>query len=1308
MAQTQTIKWTAVPNGLDSTGNNLQLSVLISPELSGGANNMLSDFSDWQDWPSTLSTLAADVEWSVSFSTFPRPIPVALDTSGLSSALWTALFPTSTPYGPPISKQDDFRNMAIASYPVQQVSGFLTGQYTQYSPSDVPTIETLKNVYGPISDVLVGVTAQEQMDKLANDRKARSKGGTVPHANDFSSASPAESFAAQAYYHMPPAPAPQPPTPGFSQPVDFHQALTFVGQHGVLQRALGLVFDLLVPVNGLGLTSGLNTDVFVTASLQVATGALLLSPGYTSVTPRTHCDASTTVFEPHAVSSNITGRQLTVGDPTSFLAHAIDFDGAGLRASNFATQIRLTEAPAAINARYAAAAVAPEPTTPMSPPMIRSNGLTLTQVNRGVTFASSLARSFLLFDAVVDSNPVPDLTAEDLVRGYVLDVLDVANKTWRSTAEWVPTYSIKSPSISISGPTSAPFSESSTQAPPRVQSSPTDPNTQQANLSEVILRYNGWSNAVPRPGDPHPLDASSEQGLSQNGPFSQMTIDVSVPPTRLPPLRFGHSYQLRARIIDVCNNALPVEPTTSNGQQSTDPMLYGRHEPIGSPDVYRQSIPRLGESLKRLVIRDIDGLSASSKRALAPQRCQEPFAEWHGMFDTGAGGAIDPAAYTVIVGSDFGPPPLNPIPRESRQYPDLPEDPSVAPTAITLNDPVPYLPDPIARGGVLTVQGGAMSPVPFDFSPTDSWPNYRPVGLHLLPNSNPPQNPAQTVQFDTGTRIITCKLTKGDTVTINMSATCNQSDIALFALKDLFPSGTFDAGDAAAGKYWAITPFVTVELIYAVQQPLLTPEFPNFPTPPRAAGDTFAPLQGDLTYSPKSTSTIDLLASWGDPVDDPVNNLALQGPGAPNPNLRQTTNSPVATVPSATNPLARSGSQLYTATDRFSARHEFFDTKHRNITYHAVATSQFSEFYSPGTKVTKSTAHPVLVDILSSARPDTPKVAYVVPIYDWQLTQPSAKTTVSERSPSALRVFIDRPWWSSGIGELLGVVTWPGAEPGPIIPFPVHAQARRGNKTHRNIAIGGGGGVNSAIPSDRAEYVTDWGADPVFGSSALPSLHPRVSSFPKAIESGFGLSIEENAGFNVNVAGHPVLFDPTRNLWYCDISVDTGATYTPMIRLALARYQPNSVSGVELSRIVLADIMSLEPGRTATVVRKGPHHLSSVTLSGFSYSSAAGARRVAPGQAELIIERRETAIQDETLGWEQFGQPIAMTAGRGRGGLTTWVARNVKLPSKGSVRLCINQYEVLPTDNRRATRGFYTLPQRGRELRLLHQDLIPL
>jgi hypothetical protein len=602
---------------------------------------------------------------------------------------------------------------------------------------------------------------------------------------------------------------------------------------------------------------------------------------------------------------------------------------------------------------------------------------------------------------------------------------------------------------------------------------------------------------------------------------------------------------------------------------------------------------------------------------------------------------------------------------------------------------------------VITVVDGALAGnrYRFDFSPASgkSWPDYRPFGLKLVPGGG------QSASTNAAQRTLSFTIGPSDTVQLQLSSTCNVADIDLFALKDLFPSGTFDHTEAADGKYWAITPFASLELIYAVQKPLVTPEFPTFPTPPRQEGETFAPLEADLSWSPKSTGKVDLLADWGEPVDDPVHNQPLQGPGTPNPSLRQTQNSPVVSLPSVSSPLASAGSQDSTATDRFSARHEFFDTKHRNVTYHAVATSRFKEFYTPGTDVTKSTATPVLVDIPSSARPDTLKIPYVVPIYSWGLTHTGQKT-ISERSPSALRVFIERPWWSSGIDELLGVVTWPGAEPGGII----NILGGLGHRERSKFVLPGGGGANTAIPAAQAPYVTDWGADPVFGSPALPSLHPRLSSFPHAVQNGAGLSIEEKDGITVNVAGHPVVFDPVRNLWYCDIAVDTGAAYTPMIRLALARYQPNSISGVELGRIVLADIMSLEPGRIATVVRGGPHSLSSVSLAGYSYSRAAGARNVAPGEAELVIERRNSAIHDETLGWEPVGEPVKMGAERGRGGLTTWIARNVKLPTHGQLRLAINQYEVLPSDNRELARGFYRLAQRSRELRLLHQDLITL
>src|SRR5271166_1548462 len=230
MAPTETIKWIAVPNGYDSSGN-LLLSVVIAPELSGGATGFLPDFPDFQDWPTTLTN--ASLDWFVSFTnsggTATADVFLAFDGSKLSSPLWTTLFTSSVQYGPPDPVQDRFRSVGVASYPALQVSDFIQGQYQSYSPSHVPTLDTLKSVYGPISDVLVGVATQgaggaavnPHFQRLAEQRAAQSKGGTVPHANDFSAASPVDAFAAQAFYHLPGG---GPPPPPGIETVDFHRA----------------------------------------------------------------------------------------------------------------------------------------------------------------------------------------------------------------------------------------------------------------------------------------------------------------------------------------------------------------------------------------------------------------------------------------------------------------------------------------------------------------------------------------------------------------------------------------------------------------------------------------------------------------------------------------------------------------------------------------------------------------------------------------------------------------------------------------------------------------------------------------------------------------------------------------------------------------------------------------------------------------------------------------------------------------------------------------------------------------------------
>ena len=61
-----------------------------------------------------------------------------------------------------------------------------------------------------------------------------------------------------------------------------------------------------------------------------------------------------------------------------------------------------------------------------------------------------------------------------------------------------------------------------------------------------------------------------------------------------------------------------------------------------------------------------------------------------------------------------------------------------------------------------------------------------------------------------------------------------------------------------------------------------------------------------------------------------------------------------------------------------------------------------------------------------------------------------------------------------------------------------------------------------------------------------------------------------------------------RKLWYCDLDLDTAEAYYPFIRLALARFQPNSrvVRGdldfrfwrdLRLSPVVLADLVQTAP-----------------------------------------------------------------------------------------------------------------------------------
>jgi hypothetical protein len=67
------------------------------------------------------------------------------------------------------------------------------------------------------------------------------------------------------------------------------------------------------------------------------------------------------------------------------------------------------------------------------------------------------------------------------------------------------------------------------------------------------------------------------------------------------------------------------------------------------------------------------------------------------------------------------------------------------------------------------------------------------------------------------------------------------------------------------------------------------------------------------------------------------------------------------------------------------------------------------------------------------------------------------------------------------------------------------------------------------------------------------------------------------------VLPHEVWFRDGR--WYADIALPgvAKAEYCPFVQLAVARYQPNSIEGHELSQVVQTEMVPLLPERTLSV-----------------------------------------------------------------------------------------------------------------------------
>jgi hypothetical protein len=554
---------------------------------------------------------------------------------------------------------------------------------------------------------------------------------------------------------------------------------------------------------------------------------------------------------------------------------------------------------------------------------------------------------------------------------------------------------------------------------------------------------------------------------------------------------------------------------------------------------------------------------------------------------------------------------------------------------------------------------------------------------------------------------------------------------------------------AVEGGHWMLTPPHLLTLVHAVQQPIGRPEFTaavvhhemtqplaptalqttpgRGPTDPtelaaitawRLPNSTDAYLIGALKIHGASTARIDLLATWDDPVDDlahgkwttahhaaqvdelplvTLDDHYLDAPGAPDPQPRH-----VGFYDSKHDQVlfVRAGDNT-TWEDRVfedaAPRHVLNDTKHHVVTYTATSSSRYREYFDPDLAASAfvRSSEAVVVDVPASARPLAPDVVYVVPTFGWE-RQTATNMKRSVRFGGGLRVYLNRPWFSSGQGELLGVALW----------------------SYQN------GSLNEAARDKLKPFFTQWGMDPIWKTDALGGT-PGVDDFPDADDSESDLSLDEPSAQRpdgkpgrVCVAGFAPQFDEVRKLWFADLTINVpGETYMPFVRLALVRYQPRALADAKVSRVVLADFAQLTPDRSA-MVTADPHHPRTIRVV---VSGVAPRGPVPVIQAELksahlstrptrigVRVQRHDDLIDSDLAWSNVGDEVATVIPEidgpvaGNADLAIWAGkvRFVDRPAAGKFRLVIEEHEFISAN--------YTVVEQGTVLqpgRLVYAEI---
>jgi hypothetical protein len=1140
---TWSVIWTLTPNGFDGPSR-LALSLVATLRVETDADSLAG--SPLLDWPELLAgmqplRIVSDDGTIATPATVVSPAP--------DRELWALLFPASTPVSPPGPSAAALPAVTAGPSIVDAAREIddLFAAFAATSPDRWPTaddavVAPLRALASPtrptFRDRRERLVARARLGRLGFDDQAATLaiGHVADHLRE-------RSARASARLGPPSIGDPDPVAAiGRIDQVDFHQVVGLVRAHPLLARRLGLRVDVTIPA-----FSGPRTIRAVRANGSPLDGDVPRRQPWSRVLADPVARRFVMVPEP--------------GAPTEVVDGLLDLDGAD---GDVLVTTRDVVGVAAQLEAIARSRLAPDRLRtgePIPLPVVRDTGFTIARADRGVIVAAhSLQRAQALDPAATGPDTV--LFADDVTTGYRLDVA-INGGPFHSLMRRTSTYT-------VGATTFGGEEESRVEALPVLAEPGGRSNGTTALLAgEDVAGWDGWALGVPRPGPAVLGDAPDAPATvvveGDVAPGFDLRHDVALIRGSVPRLRFGHEYEFRARAVDLAGNSLP--PGGTDRQHSIDAGPYLRHEILPSPDLVPRRRFSFGESHAHLVVRS-DGRGGrpgpTCERHVVLPKGSQHLAETHGRFDEAFGPDTSAEVRDRV---------LNVATRESGTFldPTVPgpngtsiptpglsivtNDPTVDPKvrlplppgeplpngAYAVHDTdrmvTPYLADPMAGGISIIGLPGHDGPVVVPATGR-GWPDVVPTRLVVRPRL---QGETITTRISADGQLLELELPPAVKAQVELACAVDPTVL------DQIDFGGHAAAallDGTAIQRCARQP---VTIVHAVEQPLADPTLAvpvqqSTPAPDATSVD----VKATIGYHPASTGEVHLLAEWTDVVD--------RGTG------------PVET----TRRTATLGSKLVAGGDAsidVSVTHELGDTRRHDLTYRPVATSPFREYFDPGTAATR-TGPPATITVKNRSRPPAPVVHSVVPLFHWTRTTTNGVYKAT-RQTAGVRVVLDRPWNVSGVGERLGVVTY---------------------RLSTDATTAGGVKLR--------ELVTRWGTDPLEETQPQPTEHLLANRFggqselagavtpPDGPTSTTGAPVPK-----VDVVAYPVQFDQERERWFADVlfsELGLPETAWPFLRLAVLRFQPQSVAGCHFSPVAIAPFVQVPPTRTIEARREDP------------------------------------------------------------------------------------------------------------------------